>query len=247
MKNSEMQSRKILNYLYGNMDNIEKRLFETELEKNSNLKKEFLLQQEIDDAIRIELKVKNFKASLNSIHNNVIDKKESKILNLQNKWYWAAASITLISGTAIYSLKHHFQSPDYLFNSYYQVWQPTVVTRGIELEYITKNIIKEFEIGNFGKVITMLNKNYNDTLLSPKLLLLKGCAEMETKNYNDAIKTFSIFNSKDYTLYTEAGQWYQALCYLKNKNIDKAKQLLGTIIENNTSYANEAAKLIEDL
>ncbi len=236
-----------MNYLYGEMNSGEKNLFEVELEKNSQLRNELQLQQEIDNAIKTELKVESFKASLNAIHNNTVGKKEGKILNLQNKWYWAAASITLVSGTAIYSLRHHFQSPDYLFNSYYEIWQPTVVTRGLESEYITKNIIKEFEAGNFGKVIEMLNQNYNNNSLSPKLLLLKGCAEMEMKNYNNAINTFGIFESKDYTLYTEAGQWYQALCYLKNKDISKAKQMLETIIANNTSYADEAAELLENL
>ena len=224
----------------------EKNLFEIEIKENKGLRKELRLQQEIDGAIRKELKVEGFKATLNKVHDDIFDKKENKILNLQNKWYWAAASITLFSGTASYSLRHHFQSPDRLFNSYYQLWQPTIITRGPESEHFANAVIKEFELGNFNKVIGILEKNHNDAL-SPRLILLKGCAEMETMDYDAAIKTFSIFDSKNYTFYTESGQWYKALCFLKNKEIEKSKQILTTIIENNTSYANEADELLNKL
>lgn len=225
----------------------EKNLFEEELKTQKPLRSELRLQQEIDQAIVKEMKISSFRDKLNGIHENNFRSKESKILNIQNKWYWAAASITLFSGTAIYSLKHHFQSPDYLYSSYYQVWQPSVITRGLESEQNIQKIIKEFEKGNFTKVIETFNTKIIDKQLNPKLILLKGCAEMELNNFDAAIETFAVFDSKDYTLYTEAGQWYQALCYLKNEDIDLAKQALTLIVERKTSYANEAEELLNKL
>lgn len=247
MKNSEMHTQKIMNYLYGEMNNHEKVTFEKDILENKELREEFLLQQEIDTAIKNELKVDQFRNILNNIHENQIDKKETKILNLRNKWYWAAASITIFSGTAIYTLKHHFKNPDRLFESYYQVWEPSVITRGLDTEEFTKKIINDFEQGRFYNVISLLDITFSTQSLDPRLILLKGCAQMEIQDFNSAIKTFSAFESNDYTFYTEAGQWYQALCYLKIKEIDKSKQILKTLVDRNTSYSGEAGELMKEL
>lgn len=242
-----MQTRRIMNYLYGVMSSHDKIQFENDLKEQEDLKKELLLQQEIDYAIKKEMKVDKFKATLNKIHEEQIDKKAGKIINLQNKWYWAAASITIFSGTAIYSLKNHLQSNNNLFESYYQVWKPSVITRGQESEQFSKGIVKEFEKGNFSEVIELLEAKQAVNSLDPKLLLLKGCAEMEIHDYDAAIETFALFDSKDYTFYTEAGQWYQALCYLKNEELDKSIHILTILVERNTSYASDASELLNKL
>ncbi|MDA3894339.1 MAG: hypothetical protein PF517_21975 [Salinivirgaceae bacterium] len=70
---------------------------------------------------------------------------------------------------------------------------------------------------------------------------------MELSYYSSAIKTFTSFESKNYTFYTEAGEWYLALCHLKNQDINKSKEILSDIIMRKTSYANEAADLLKKL
>jgi len=229
------------------MNHKERSLFENELKENKNLEQELKLQQDIDNSIQKELNVQSFKNKLSQIHQDSFKPKESTIRNLQNKWYWAAASITIFSGTATYTLINHLKSSDHLFNSFYTPYNPSIITRGAESENLSKIILKNFEDGNFIKVITLINDKYSTEEISPKLVLIKGCAEMEMGKFNEAIETFNLFNSKNYTLYTEAGQWYQALCYLKNKDEKKSKQLLKIIVDRNTSYAPEAKELIEKL
>jgi hypothetical protein len=70
---------------------------------------------------------------------------------------------------------------------------------------------------------------------------------MEIHDYDAAIETFALFDSKDYTFYTEAGQWYQALCYLKNEELDKSIHILTILVERNTSYASDASELLNKL
>ncbi|MDA3893215.1 MAG: hypothetical protein PF517_16255 [Salinivirgaceae bacterium] len=141
-----------MNFLYNDASTQKKRQFEEEIKNNSELKNELELQKEIDKAISNEIKVDSFRDRLNNIHDSHINKREGRILNLQNKWYWAAASITIFSGTAIYSIKNHFQSTDKLYQNYYEKWEPSFVTRGAESEALYKNIADEFEAGNYEKV-----------------------------------------------------------------------------------------------
>ena len=54
-----------------------------------------------------------------------------------------------------------------------------------------------------------------------------------------AINEFEKFNTKDYTLYTEIGNWYKALCFVKLNEFEKANQ---TIIWLNAQDRKEKKK-----
>lgn len=246
MKDSKMQVQKIMNFLYGDKNSIDKIKLETEINLNPDLKKELELQKEIDQAIQNEIRVENFMSQLDRIHEKNINAK-NKVFSLHNKWYYAAASITLVAGTTFYTIKQHFQNPDHLYNKFYEPWQPGVITRGASNNNLDYNIISDFQIGKYENVIKTINNNFNSNNIDPKLLLVKGCAEMELMNFTAAINTLKLFESKNYTFYTEAAQWYLALCYLKNNDANSSKIILNKIVESNTSYAVEASKLLKKL
>lgn len=241
-----MQTQMIMNFLYGELNDTEKENIRKKIYASEELKKELELQQDIDTAIQNEIRVENFMAGLNKIHDQEITKK-GKVLNLHNKWYYAAASITLLTGTAVYTLKQQFPGTDTLYSQYYQKWEPITTTRGVSNDISSNKIELDFKSGKFNNVINALDENFSTQELDPKLLLLKGCAEMEIKDFNAAINTFALFESKNYTLYTEAGQWYLALCYLKNEDLETSIQILNKIVESNTSYAVEASELLNKL
>ncbi|MCK9205769.1 MAG: hypothetical protein M0P66_01535 [Salinivirgaceae bacterium] len=247
MKNSEMQTQKILNYLYGEMNPQEKNSFEQELEQDRHLRNELKLHEEIDKAINKEIKVQQFRMKLEGIHQQEFGAKKEKVLNIQNKWYWAAASITVFSGTAVYTLMKSANSTDRLFNRYYEVWQPGLTTRGVETESELMNIYQLFESKKYEETIWAINQMDKSTQHSPKIMLLKGCTLMELNEFDHAIEVFNHFDSDSYTLYTDAGKWYKALCYLKKEDTDKARNLLGKIVEEDNTYSKEAIELLKKL
>ncbi|MBI9066221.1 MAG: hypothetical protein JEZ09_02940 [Salinivirgaceae bacterium] len=247
MRNSEMQTQKILNYLYGKMNKQENIKFIQDCKNDSNLNNELNLHKEVDSAIKTEIKVKHFKNQLNTIHNEVFAQKQSKVINLQNKWYWAAASITVFSGTAIYTIARQFQNPDKLFNSYYAVWNPSMTTRSVTSEIELTKIIESFEAKDYGLSLQLINLLSLESQRNPKILLITGCSLMENEKYTEAIEVFDKFDNANYTLYTDAGNWYKALCLLKNKNINKAKSELKNIVKSKGTYSLEAQEVLKKI
>jgi hypothetical protein len=229
------------------MNQQEKTTFEKEFENNNALIDELLLHREIDQAIKKESQVKNFMQSLEKIHTREFEPGKNKIINLQNKWYWAAASITVFSGTAIYTMSRHASSPDNLYNKYYEVWQPAYITRGIEVDAKIEQILANFEQHNYPQTLALIEQLDAMVQISPRIQLINGCALMELNKFDEAIAVFKQFDTENYTLYTETAHWYKALCYVKNSNSQLAKKTLSSIIENDNIYAQEASELLKNL
>jgi hypothetical protein len=145
----------------------EKTSFEKELETDQTLINELLLHHEVDKAIAKETKIKDFRQSLEAIHQEIAEPRKNKIVNLQNKWYWAAASITVFSGTAIYTFSKNAQSSQKLYKNYYEVWQPGFVTRGIETESVNDAIIALFEQQDYQLCIKKIQKLDKEAVISP--------------------------------------------------------------------------------
>ncbi len=217
--------------------------FEKEINEDSELQKELKLSKEVNESIKTELLVNSFNKKIAKIHHKNFSNPKGKVINLQNKWYWAAASITLFSGTAIYSLKRHFASPDYLYNEYYQVWEPAFNTRAVDTN-IQKQILAQFEKGNYTKALQLIENIPLEKKLDAKLIITKGCALMETGKYLAAIHQFEKFNTKNFTLYTETGNWYKALCFIKINDIQNARITLNNIALYENSYSEDAKKLL---
>ncbi len=247
MKNSEMQIQKILNYLYGDLTLQKKKDFEQELIQDPQLQNELRFHNSLDLALGKEIKVHQFRMKLEEIHQQEFGPKKAKVLNIQNKWYWAAASITLFSGTAIYSLMKSSNSLDRLFNKYYEVWQPGLTVRGVENENDWNKVYQLFESKKYNETIELIGLMEKKSQLSPKIILLKGCSYMELNEFDKAIEEFSHFDSDSYTLYTDAGKWYKALCHLKKENTTQARYLLESIVEEKTTYSKEALELLKKL
>ncbi len=217
--------------------------FEKKINEDHELQKEVQLSKEVNKAIQTELLVSSLNKKIAKIHQKSFNKPAGKVLNLQNKWYWAAASITLFTGTAIYSLKTYFSSSNYLYKEYYAIWQPAFNTRTSD-NAIEKQILAQFEKGNYAKAIQLIEDIPPEKQLDAKLILTKGCALMEMGDYIAAIQQFEKFNTKNYTLYTETSNWYKALCFIKVRDLQNAIITLNNISEYENSYALEAKKLL---
>jgi len=228
------------------MTNLQKQEFEKEIEKDKELYREVQLGNEVNEGIKQELMVSEFKNKIANIHTREFDKPKGKIIKLQNKWYWAAASITLFSGTAYFSIQKRTTQPDYLYKQYYEVWQPALITRSAN-DNVQKQILLNFEQGNYEKVLQLINSIPAEQQLDAKLILSKGCALMEMAEYNKAIIEFERFNTKDFTLYTDASNWYKALCFIKLKQMNKAVVILNSIIVYKSAYSEDAKKLLNKI
>ena len=78
-----------------------------------------------------------------------------------------------------------------------------------------------------------------------KVLLAKGNCEFHLGKFEEAIQTFKqVVSSK--TVYSNGGNWYLALSYLKKDSVKEAKSALLQINEQ-SEYAQQAKQLLEHL
>lgn len=77
-------------------------------------------------------------------------------------------------------------------------------------------------------------------------LIYAGVAALGSKQAAKAIPLFELLlQSENWTLYQSEIQWYLALAYLEEDEVDKAAELLKNIIRLNGDYTNEAKELEE--
>jgi tetratricopeptide (TPR) repeat protein len=71
-----------------------------------------------------------------------------------------------------------------------------------------------------------------------------GISNIETHNYNDAIKAFNTIIKQNDNLYIEHAEWYLGLCYLKNNQKDKAMDQFAVVASNPDNFHQQEAKNI---
>ncbi len=78
----------------------------------------------------------------------------------------------------------------------------------------------------------------------PKALLLKGTCQIESNEIDAAIRTLQQIPQTAATVYADA-QWYIAMAYLKQANVEQAATILNAIAADESSaYASEAKAIL---
>ncbi|WP_299255890.1 tetratricopeptide repeat protein [uncultured Aquimarina sp.] len=108
---------------------------------------------------------------------------------------------------------------------------------------------KLFKEEAYEESLTLLQKyiSKNDQAINPQVLLYMGATQLELDQNEAAIGSFTkLLHSK--TLDATKAHWYLALCYLKLKDLEKAKSELKLLIDNTTNFQkNEAKELLKQL
>lgn len=86
------------------------------------------------------------------------------------------------------------------------------------------------------------NNAYN-----PNVALYIGVSHLELQNYTAAIETFNDLKNSN-ALDAHKAYWYLALTYLKQEDVEKAKNMLAIIVQKSSNYNHEKAqKLLKKL
>jgi predicted Zn-dependent protease len=77
--------------------------------------------------------------------------------------------------------------------------------------------------------------------------LYAGVAQIETEQYNAANHKFKTIMNHGANLFYEQAEWYSGFCYLKMDSTQKAIMVYRTIASGNSSYKNQASKILDKL
>jgi TolA-binding protein len=231
-------------YITGEMNQIEKKWFEKEIEGNESLKKEVLLRKKAD-LILERYDIVSLRQKLVSIEKSKKDElKKNKKLTSSGFRYAAIFTGLVVVGSLLFlSFKH--QSPETIYKRYYQVYNTTGSTRSAETSY--NDAIDYFNKKEFAKALAGFQAYLKQNPGSLKFEFLSGISNMEIRNFNNAELSFNKIIKKEGNLYVEDANWYLAMCYIATNDIAMARYQLRKIVMSESFYKSKAKKILRHL
>jgi tetratricopeptide (TPR) repeat protein len=236
-------------YLDDQMKPAEKQKFEEELLNDPELKEEIRKHQLLIDGIKLHgrsqllSKTKEWDAELGAVPNS-----ESSSRTISSfRWYYVAAAIALIlvSVAVIYSnLNTGFDrvvAAHYEPYSYIPDTQRSASTEPRSMDAVLQN----YERREYAKVIDLVDA-MEPSDKTEIVSFLQANAYQATGENSKAIHAFSELANSG-SMYATASKWYLALCYLSEKQPDRAIPLVEELMKSRTSFSPKAKKLMKDL
>lgn len=241
-------SASIEHYLSNEMAPAELMAFEQELKTNSDLANELKFSQSIDSAL---------------MRDDIIDLREKLIATIQSdrdvkkvvpaiekqthKWWYAAAAVITIFAvaTTLYLQMPRTATNDSLFREYYNAENIVDQTRSNQniVDAVVKFQQKDFRSASalFKRILETDNSNI-------AVWFYYGISNIETGNYDNSIKAFTLIINQNDNLYIEHAEWYLGLCYLKSNQGDKAIVQFNNVAANPENFHHlEARNILEKL
>ena len=181
------------------------------------------------------------------------EKGEAKIIKGRfGKRYLAAASIVLLISLVSLFFLNQKPRPEKLFA---QNFTPYILAsnnlRGADsdsVKQLYKKVTLAYRQGSFEEASGLFLSLLKDNPDNQNLAFYLGNCYLALDEPQQAIKAFKkILTSSEQNEFTSRSQWYLALAYLKNEDLNKAKDELQSIIEYDGYQKDKAEELLKDI
>jgi tetratricopeptide (TPR) repeat protein len=181
---------------------------------------------------------------LDSIKDDIKIKSNSGILKTNLRFYISAAAVILIACTAALIMFRKSDS-EKLFDEYFKPYPNTVpMVRGEDNDFDLKAAMILYNSGNYEQAISEFDKIIASENKNETALFYKGVSFLSIDNPEKAEISFRrviTFRGK----LKDQAEWYLALSFLLNDEINKARELLTKITAENNYYSGQAAKIMK--
>ena len=237
--NNEMQGQEIVE-------------FEKALEEDAQLKSEFILRKEVEDALS-ETDILDLREQLDQVSESYFQHTARpgfvNIWHRSKHWIAAASFTILISiGGLTYYHTHQPSSNDEIFDEYYKPYEVTVAFRSADTEInsLLTNALQAYQQENYDQALVLFQQvlEKRDDISAQ---MYSGISYMEIEKYRKANKSFQdVIKAKD-NLFIDQAKWYSAMCYVKLDEIKNAKFLLMDLSQSSAFYKKKSAEIIREL
>jgi tetratricopeptide (TPR) repeat protein len=263
-KKIEQLQEKIDAYLEGQLSEEDKIAFEKMLSEDSELVAEVEEQKVINLGIAMHdlQEVKNELVEINEMVGQI--KKKVKIdydetetnpeksaqiisLNSHRKKYFAAAAILVLLIIPIYFLFLQTPKTDRLFSQNFEPYPNVITHRGDDVQTDIYKAMGLYDRGQYEDGLQLFEKIRASSNADPRITLYTGIcylAESETDKaillFQKVIKEGLVFNSE--------ANWYLALSFVKNKQLQEAIPILENLVANpGGGYSKSAKKILHSI
>lgn len=243
----------LIRFLDGELNEEEKKELQKQLLEDPKLMEQYQLIVDFDKAMN-DKQLKQFEDSLDRAKANYFESlPEAETLNPPFRkirhWLIAASIIfAVILGIVLSKTLIKGQNTDQLFAQYYERLDNSFTSRSYaESGNDFTKAIQFYDQGNYEGAIMLLKRVVTVDPANNAAKLFLGISFIETEQLKNAIPVFkNILESND-VIFGEHARWYLSLCYIKLKEVDKAKQQLQQIIKEKTIYAQKASEILKKI
>jgi tetratricopeptide (TPR) repeat protein len=236
-------------YIAGEMREDERTWFEKELNGNGNLRAELELRRKTDDILRNK-DIMNLRNKLSTIEKQ---KKEAAVaakeLPKRNHYRYAAIVTALVLIGSIAVLTGRKSGSDELLGKYYRTYEPMTSQRsGHTVSNADFTLALEFyNTNDFTNAALFFSKVLEKNPIDMQSVLLYGVSNFEDKKYPEAESSFTTVIDDNNNLFIETARWYLALCYIRTKDDEKAREQLQVIADEGGIYSKNARKILRNI
>lgn len=249
MSNQHDKLDTIEKYLDNQLNSSEKEKFEEELLKDTELKEEVRQHRLMIDGIKLHGrkmlldKTKEWDRELGAIPDNHFVQSTTNSF----KWYYLAAAISLIIVSVFVIYSRMNEGFDRVVAAHYEPYNYIPDIRRSDDSELNDldEIYQNYELGRYAQVIDLINLK-DESEMTDMLSFLQANAYQATGETQKAITAFVDLVNSD-SIYATASKWYLALCFLSEKQPEKAMPLIMELKSGNNSYKLKAERLLSDL
>lgn len=213
--------------------------FEARLSYDQEFSDEFSLYKNLEEGIR-----QHYRNELKNKFNEIDKELENEILPTANsnvrKLYWltSAVAASLIIGILLFNFYDSENKHSQLAQQYWSIEE------GLPVKMSTKGIYDDamnaYKQEKWEEAENLLLKINSDTAY-----YYLGIVNYEQKELNKTVEYFSIIPETSF--WFEQSEFRLALTYLKMEQVDKAKNMLNKIANNNSLYSKQTATILKEL
>lgn len=249
MKSSE----RIQRYLDGEMTEEELWSFQQDLKDDPELKEKLDLHHLVEKSLK-EKSEKEFRDKLeNSYYKSRPDSTKTPSVekpSLKLVYFFISFAAALIVGLLIF-INGTVPDKDSLFEEYYTPINVMYGTRSAEASPAESNLIsgiKAYHMRDFERSERLIESYLlNETDKKAVANYFLGLAKVELQDFTNAAKCFKNVLNDSANYYQEHSQWYLALVFLKNDQLEEAKQLFTQISLEGTVHSEDSKEILKKI
>ena len=270
---TEKDIERIEQYLLGELNRKEEKQIEERMVFDTEFADEVTFMRHVVNASKDEAK-QEARNKLKSVENKLAgeledqadkemqkekDFRKNKILNIRRNWMYYAAALALLVAVGMYL--NTIRSSQGLYEGYFSPYPNTLISyaRGDDVpqefsrfsrqEYnLIVRAMEHYENGNYAKAAGLFEQNVENKPENAGLIFYMAISQLGAGETEKAINNLSFIKELDQAPYRAQISWYLALAYIKDKQPEKAKDLLEKI--NNASehpHQDKAKELLKKL
>jgi tetratricopeptide (TPR) repeat protein len=175
---------------------------------------------------------------------NAIKKQKNTQWNL----YYAAAAILVISLTSVLYVSLRKSPSEKLFADFYQPYPNTIpLVRGEVEEMSLEEAMVKYETGDYVNALLVFENLLSQYPDSTEIQFYAAISYLNTGQTENSIVYLNKITDKSKSEFSEPALWYRAMAYLKDNDINKAKDDLKSLISANSKYKDQARELLNKL